>query len=174
MVVFEGAQGVLLDETHGFQPPHVTWTDCTFGNVYRILREANAEPCLTRIGCLRSYFTRHGAGPFPTENQEANKYVAENELHNGQDEWQGNFRVGEFDYGLAGKALQIVDGVDYLSLSHLDKMGEGPEDVASVLSIPIGIRAYGPSANDRSLHFELRERIEASLEDSLSAEQPTV
>ena len=38
-VVFEGAQGVLLDEWRGFHP-YTTWSTTTFGNAEALLAEA--------------------------------------------------------------------------------------------------------------------------------------
>ena len=37
-VIFEGAQGVLLDEWHGFHP-YTTWSTTTFANAMALLRE---------------------------------------------------------------------------------------------------------------------------------------
>ena len=62
--VFEGAQGVLLDEWHGFHP-YTTWSTTTFANAEALLgRRAGA----CRLGVLRTYTTRHGAGPLVTED----------------------------------------------------------------------------------------------------------
>ncbi|HEX5426588.1 MAG TPA: adenylosuccinate synthetase [Candidatus Acidoferrales bacterium] len=153
LMVFEGAQGVLLDETHGFQP-HVTWTDTTFTNADALLDSVGVTD-VVRIGCLRSYYTRHGAGPFPTEDST----LAVPELHNGTGEYQGAFRVGRFDFNLARRALKIVGGVDALSISHLDyldRLGIGNETdfleaIESSLGIEIGMTAHGPTANDRQI-----------------------
>ena len=64
-VVFEGAQGVLLDEWRGFHP-YTTWSTTTFENAEALLAEAGATA--TRLGVTRTYQTRHGPGPFPTED----------------------------------------------------------------------------------------------------------
>ena len=42
-VVFEGAQGVLLDEWRGFHP-YTTWSTTTFENAETLLRESGAGP----------------------------------------------------------------------------------------------------------------------------------
>ena len=55
-MVFEGAQGVMLDETHGLAP-HNTWTNTTFENADTLLDEASMKMFdRVRIGCLRSYY----------------------------------------------------------------------------------------------------------------------
>ena len=40
-VIFEGAQGVLLDEWFGFHP-HTTWSTTTFDNAQNLLDDASA------------------------------------------------------------------------------------------------------------------------------------
>lgn len=121
-VVFEGAQGALLDEWHGFYP-HTSWGDCTFGGAERVL--ARWLPYdVTRLGVLRAYATRHGAGPLPTESREGwLKYVWPQAGHNGPNEWQGQLRAGHFDAVLARYALDVVGGVDGLALTCLDEVG---------------------------------------------------
>jgi adenylosuccinate synthase len=119
-VVFEGAQGVLLDETHGFAP-HTTWSDCTFKNAYRLIEDTRHTPEVTRVGVLRAFFTRHGAGPFPTE-YDGLPLGWEVGEHNCRGEWQGAFRYGYFDAVLARYALRVAGGVDVLSLTCLDRI----------------------------------------------------
>jgi adenylosuccinate synthase len=51
--VFEGAQGVLLDEWHGFHP-YTTWSTTTFANAETLLAEADAAGTGTRLGVLRT------------------------------------------------------------------------------------------------------------------------
>lgn len=152
-MVFEGAQGVLLDEKHG-TAPHNTWTNTTFENADTLLNEVGVKD-RTRIGCLRTYHTRHGAGPFPTENNSLDLP----ELHNGTGEYQGAFRVGSFDFMNARRAIDIVGGIDYLSLSHVDylqRMGlkeDFAEDIANILEVPLGMKANGPTADHRTIEI---------------------
>jgi adenylosuccinate synthase len=118
-VVFEGAQGVLLDEWHGFHP-HTTWSTCTFDNALALLRAAGHTGEVTRVGVLRTYATRHGEGPFPTER--AALAAALPEMHNAGDGWQGGFRVGALDLVLARYALAACGGADALAITHLDRV----------------------------------------------------
>src|SRR5215472_7041725 len=83
-VVFEGAQGVLLDEWHGFHP-YTTWSTTTFANAQTLL--AQADMTGIRLGVIRCYLTRHGQGPLVTEDPTLDLP----ERHNGTDEWQGPF-----------------------------------------------------------------------------------
>lgn len=112
--VFEGAQGVLLDEEHGFAP-HNTWANTTFDNALEACREWNLEPI--KIGVLRTYLTRHGAGPFVTEDNDKYRFPD----HNSEHKWQGEFRQGAFDMVMARYAVNVCGGVDGIALTHMDR-----------------------------------------------------
>lgn len=117
-VVFEGAQGVLLDENYGFHP-HTTWSDCTFGGALSLLTKHGFSGKTIRLGVLRTYLTRHGAGPFPTEDAALAPRVPE--LHNLNAGWQGVFRVGHPDAVLWRYALRVCGGADGVALTHGDR-----------------------------------------------------
>lgn len=123
-VIFEGAQGVLLDQDYGWSP-HNTWSDCTFGNASRLLREADHLGAQHRIGVLRGYLTRHGPGPFVTEDSELP--VLEGE-HNGMHPWQRAFRLGHFDALSLDYALNVLGPgpVDEIALTCLDHLEQRP------------------------------------------------
>lgn len=114
-VIFEGAQGVLLDERYGFHP-HTTFSRCTAEGATEL---AGDRP-LTRLGVLRAYTTRHGAGPFPTEDPSMNLP----ELHN-PDGRAGRFRVGALDVVLLRYALRVAP-MDGLAVTCLDRVGSTP------------------------------------------------
>lgn len=120
-LVFEGAQGVLLDETHGFLP-YNTWTDTTFHNAEHLLRDAGWEGEIRKLGVIRAYQTRHGAGPFPTEEG-----WNVPEKHNETGNFQGNFRVGAIDTCALKYAIQICGGVDEIYMTCIDRLQEIPE-----------------------------------------------
>ena len=106
--VFEGAQGVLLDEWRGWHP-YTTWSTTTFDNVAALCDD------FRRLGVVRTYTTRHGAGPLVTEAP-----LGLPERHNGTGEWQGAFRVGHFDAVAHAYAAEVAGGVDALAVTHLD------------------------------------------------------
>ncbi len=118
-VVFEGAQGVLLDETYGFHP-HTTWSDCTFRGAVSLLQTHGLTHEIRRLGVLRTYLTRHGEGPFPTENEALREHLPEQ--HNSSAGWQGAFRVGYPDLVLARYAARVCGGVDALALTFMDRL----------------------------------------------------
>ena len=118
-VIFEAAQGVLLDEWYGFHP-FTTWSTTTVANAETLLQEAEYKGQVTKLGVLRAYFTRHGPGPFVTENPSLNGTLKD--LYNGTGQWQREFRVGPFDLVAARYALSVCRQVDCLAITHLDQM----------------------------------------------------
>ena len=118
-VIFEGAQGILLDPKYGFTP-HVTKTDITFSNALALLKEASYKGGVRRIGVLRAYATRHGAGPFPTESENLTQSLQDS--HNPEGPWQGRFRVGYFDTALTKHALSAIGSLDDVVLTNLDRL----------------------------------------------------
>ncbi|MBE1535066.1 adenylosuccinate synthetase [Actinomadura algeriensis] len=121
-VVFEGAQGVLLDEWHGFHP-YTTWSTTTFGNAEALLREAGGGAA--RLGVVRAYATRHGPGPFVTEDAVLTRELPE--PHNGTGPWQGPFRAGHLDAVALRYAREVTGGVDGVAVTHLDVAGARPD-----------------------------------------------
>ena len=88
-LVFEGAQGLLLDEAHPYFP-YVTWGKTGLDNVKTILAGQNLEPEVQPVYVTRSYLTRHGPGPFPTEDPT----LSYPDNTNGNNEFQGPLRFG--------------------------------------------------------------------------------
>jgi len=118
-VVFEGAQGVLLDEWRGFHP-YTTWSTTTFANAQTLLAEAGQTA--VRLGVVRAYMTRHGPGPFVTEDPTLDLP----EPHNRRGRWQGTFRTGHFDAVAFGYAVEVTGGVDALAVTHVDTAAHQP------------------------------------------------
>jgi adenylosuccinate synthase len=118
--VFEGAQGVLLDEWHGFHP-YTTWSTTTFANADHLLAEAGMTGEATRLGVLRTFTTRHGPGPLVTEDPA----LPLADPHNPTNPWQGRFRIGHLDAVAHRYAVEVAGGVDGLALTHLDAAGRG-------------------------------------------------
>ncbi len=115
-VIFEGAQGVLLDEWHGFHP-HTSWSTIHPSAVEAMAADAGLALPIRHYGVLRSYLTRHGAGPLPTEDATLN---ALDEAHNHGDGWQGPMRRGHPDAVLLRYARDVIGQLDGLCVSHLD------------------------------------------------------
>ena len=118
-VIFEGAQGVLLDINYGFWP-HVTKTRTNFENAEVLLKEANYAGEVSKIGVLRAYTTRHGAGPFVSEDNKLLSLIPA--CHNRSNEWQGDFRLGWFDIVATRYACGIAQGLQSIAITNLDRL----------------------------------------------------
>lgn len=144
-LVFEGAQGILLDMDHG-SFPYVTYSHTTSRNALEICSKLGLEPVQYYV--TRCYHTRHGAGPFlPGQVSLIN---AENET-NKWNQWQADFRTAPLDYSLLRYALQcdadagnqknlVVTCCDQLPDFQLD-MSQLPNYFKTIWM------SYGPSAN---------------------------
>lgn len=99
-VIFEGSQGLGLDERHKFFP-HVTRSKTGIDNIENICKRIGVDE-IDVIYVTRAYLTRHGAGPMPTENE----YLYYNDETNIENEWQGKLRFGFLDIDLMAENLK--------------------------------------------------------------------
>jgi adenylosuccinate synthase len=135
-ILFEGAQGALLDATFGFFP-FVTPSCTRFDNALALL---SGRPAQT-VGILRAYATRHGPGPLVSEDPRLSDALVE--AHNRQNPWQGPMRVGFFDAVATRYALAFVGGIDRLAISCLDRLtGYG------TIKLCRAYRYQGPATTD--------------------------
>jgi len=116
-VIFEGAQGTLLDIDHGTYP-FVTSSNCTSGGVCTGLG-IPPKKVQSVMGVCKAYKTRVGNGPFPTEltsttGQKIQKIGNEFGATTGRPR-----RVGWFD-AIIGKYSVMVNGIDSIALTKLD------------------------------------------------------
>jgi adenylosuccinate synthase len=120
--IFEGAQGVLLDERFGFHP-HTTWSKTTFTNADALLDEAGGDFDRQRVGVMRTYLTRHGNGPLVTKDSSLDRLA---EPDNRDDGYAGRFRRGVLDLVMLRYAIRACGGIDALAVTHLDKLPHLP------------------------------------------------
>lgn len=123
-LIFEPAQGVLLDEKRGFHP-HTTWSNTTPWNAQKQLEYINYDGEVTTLGILRAYTTRHGFGPFVTEDEALDGPL--NEYFNGKGPWQGRFRIGHFDAVAHRYAAKAAGDLDGLVVTGIDRVVTLPE-----------------------------------------------
>ncbi len=117
--IFEGAQGVLLDEWRGFHP-YTTWSTVTLQHALAMVEESEADEFCT-LGVTRAYMTRHGAGPLPTWDPELDARLSD--LGNPTNAWQGTIRRGWLDLVLLRYAAEAVGGpLDGLAVNCLDQL----------------------------------------------------
>jgi adenylosuccinate synthase len=121
-VLFEGAQGVLLDEWRGFHP-HTTWSSISTEAVGNVAARFGVAAPIEHYGVLRTYLTRHGAGPLPTHDATLDARLCE--PHNHNDGCQGSFRRGHPDAVLLRYALESAGCLSGLLVSHLDVFNRG-------------------------------------------------
>lgn len=151
-IILESAQGAMLDRDHGFFP-HVTPSRITRTAAEAELRALGLTGDLTVWGVLRAYYTRHGEGPFPTED--LSLAVRLPERHNREDGPAGRFRVGWFDPELARRAIGFAGPIDRLAITCLDRVADLPEcrDITSRISRElartIDVESWGPTAADK-------------------------
>lgn len=116
-VVFEGAQGILLDEDYGTFP-WCTHSYCGFQNAEYLATRAGYP--LHKIGVIRAFHTRHGAGPFPSYDEELTNWAGSQEEGNSFNESQGSFRTGWFDMPLFRYAVNAANPHS-IALRHIDQ-----------------------------------------------------
>lgn len=101
-LLFEGAQGLLLDQDRGFFP-HVTRSNTGLRNVLALARELDLTQ-LEVTYATRAYLTRHGAGPLPRELPEK-PYAGVIDTTNVPNAYQGILRFAWLDLDLLGHAI---------------------------------------------------------------------
>ena len=120
-LLFEGAQGTLLDVDHGTYP-YVTSSNCVAGNA---AAGAGVGPGMLHyvLGITKAYCTRVGGGPFPTELEwetpgtpgyHMSTVGAEKGVTTGRSR-----RCGWFDAALLKRSAQ-VNGLSGLCITKLD------------------------------------------------------
>ncbi|TDI80863.1 MAG: adenylosuccinate synthase [Betaproteobacteria bacterium] len=148
-LLFEGAQGTMLDIDHGTYP-YVTSSNCVAGAAST---GSGVGPQMLHyvLGITKAYATRVGAGPFPTElDDDVGKHMAKRGNEFGATTGRPR-RCGWFDAvamkrsvqingisGLCVTKLDVLDGVETLriGIGYKLRKGEKEEELGSIL--PIG------------------------------------
>ncbi len=118
-ILFEGAQGSLLDLDHG------TFPFVTSSNASAVgLSAATGVPAKkvdTFLGVVKAYTSRVGAGPFPTEqDNETGNYIREKGHEYGTTTGRPR-RCGWFDAVSVGYSIKL-GGIDSLAVQHVDTL----------------------------------------------------
>jgi adenylosuccinate synthase len=118
-ILFEGAQGTLLDLDHG------TFPFVTSSNASSLGMSAGcgvpARDVDKFIGVAKAYTTRVGAGPFPTElDNEIGEYIRKRGNEYGTTTGRPR-RCGWFD-AVAVSYSVTIGGIDGIALMHLDTL----------------------------------------------------
>lgn len=101
-LIFEGAQGIMLDREHGIFP-NVTYANTTCKNAVEVCNKLKVDYDIFYI--TRCYQTRHGAGWM--SNTSDIELINNDEEINVLNKWQGDFRVKELDYDLLKWSMNV-------------------------------------------------------------------
>ena len=175
LLVFEGSQGILLDENYGFGP-HTTWSTVTPHHAFEMLREWPRNELFV-LGCLRAFTVRHGAGPLPSFDQDLDDRMKDD--GNPYNPWQGSLRFGHLDLQLLRYACAVVKhvdpagrGVDGLAVSWLDHWEHHGRCVPEEIPRHSRLFAMETTRSERerlAIELELRRETVPVTESSLLA-----
>lgn len=132
-LLFEGAQGALLDIDHGTYP-FVTSSNCVAGAA---APGCGVGPQILEyvLGITKAYTTRVGSGPFPTElNNSIGMHLAERGHEFGSTTGRPR-RCGWFDAVAMRRSIQI-NGVSGLCITKLDVL-----DGVEILNVGVGYQS---------------------------------
>lgn len=116
--VFEGAQGLLLDQNNKEFFPHLTRSNTGMQNVRKLCEQAKISEIETYY-VSRTYLTKHGAGPLPGEDSK----MSFEDNTNFEHEFQGKLRFAPLDiYALENRCARDFGNDNYkIVLTHCDQ-----------------------------------------------------
>ncbi len=156
-VLFEGAQGALLDVDHGTYP-YVTSSNTVAGQAAAGSGLGPKGPGYV-LGILKAYTTRVGEGPFPTELfDEVGRHLGEVGQEVGTVTGRAR-RCGWFDAVLARQSVAI-NGIDGIALTKLDVL-----DGLETLKICVGYDADGERLGYLPAGLKAQSRIRPIYEE---------
>jgi len=156
-ILFEGAQGSLLDIDHGTYP-YVTSSNSSVGGVST---GAGVSPrLLTRVvGVLKAYTTRVGEGPFPTELLDD---TGETMRRRGKEFGTVTGRprrCGWLD-GVAARYTAMLNGVDDVAITKLDIL-----DIFDVIKVCVAYKVDGHLVENFPSDADLLLKVEPVYEE---------
>lgn len=165
-VMFEGAQGTMLDIDHGTFP-FVTSSSASAGGV---CTGSGVPPTRIHgiIGVSKAYITRVGAGPFPTEDTGASGDQIRNLGHEFGTVTGRPRRCGWFDAPLL-RYTAMVNGFDSLVITKLDVL-----DSIDEIPVCVGYKVDGHAVETMPTTCREMERIEPVYERLPGWKQTTV
>ncbi len=164
-VLFEGAQGTMLDIDHGTYP-YVTSSNATSGGVATGLGVAPTRICGV-VGVTKAYTTRVGSGPFPTEMPDLDaQAVRERGQEFGAVTGRPR-RCGWLDLVVL-KYAKMLNGIDSLVVTKLDVFDTQPE-----IKICTGYRLKGRPLDDMPADVETLTQVEPLYRTLPGWQKPT-
>jgi adenylosuccinate synthase len=165
-LLFEGAQGTLLDVDHGTYP-YVTSSNCVAGAA---AAGAGVGPHGLHyvLGITKAYTTRVGSGPFPTElENDVGRHLASRGNEFGSTTGRPR-RCGWFDAAALKRSMQI-NGVSGLCVTKLDVL-DGMEEVR----LGVGYRCGGVESDILPFGAEMLAECEPVYESLPGWSESTV
>jgi adenylosuccinate synthase len=150
--IFEGAQGVLLDEYRGFHP-YTTWNTVTPHHAWELVQTMGVD-AVSLLGITRAYTTRHGEGPLPTFSADLTHGLQD--AGNPHNRWQGSLRCGWLDLPLVRYAAAVAGPLDGIVVNHLDEARQADCQICDAYRNV----TLTPSA---ALHLSCQERLTQEL-----------
>lgn len=151
-IVFEGAQGLMLDE---YSPdfPHVTRSRTGLTNVLQILSESGTREQIDVYYVTRPYLTRHGAGPLRNELV-GKPYDEIQDRTNIANPHQGSLRFAWLDVDKTAEFIRRDVNSNPIVKAHLGMtcMDQVPESFVVAIDKTTAATQMGP------LIWELRKR----------------
>ncbi|MDE7206775.1 MAG: adenylosuccinate synthetase [Lachnospiraceae bacterium] len=133
-VIFEGAQGLLLDQNNVSYMPHLTPSNTGVKNPLDIIgkRKAALEVCYVS----RTYMTRHGAGRFDTECNKSDINEKIIDLTNIPNPYQDSIRYGMLMLDDLKNRIRTdlgnVNGTKSLAVTHLNEYKVNQDELKNV------------------------------------------
>lgn len=156
-ILFEGAQGTLLDIDHGTYP-YVTSSNATIGGICTGLG-IGPKKIDRALGVAKAYTSRVGNGPFPTElKDETGEKIREIGKEFGSTTGRPR-RIGWFD-ALMCKYSVMVNGLDAIILTKLDVLS-GLEEI----KICVGYKHKGKLIKNFTTNIDILENCEPVYEE---------
>src|ERR1700730_5567028 len=150
-VLFEGAQGTMLDIDHGTYP-YVTSSNATSGGVATGLGVAPTR--LTGvIGVTKAYTTRVGSGPFPTEMPDLDAQAVRERGNEFGAVTGRPRRCGGLDLPVLRYA-KMINGIDSLVVTKLDVF-----DTQREIKVGVGYTYKGTPVKEMPASAEEYERV---------------
>ncbi len=152
-VLFEGAQGALLDVTHGSYPfvtsSHTTTAGLALG------AGVGPNSIHTSVGVIKAYATRVGNGPFPTEfsEKESAAFLSPVEAREFGTTTGRMRRMGWFDAILARYAIRL-NGIESLALTKLDVLSR-----LDKIRVCVGYELDGEKIESPPIHSGALEQV---------------
>ncbi|NOZ11032.1 MAG: adenylosuccinate synthase [Gammaproteobacteria bacterium] len=165
-IMFEGAQGMLLDIDHGTYP-YVTSSNTVSGGA---ATGAGIGPCQLNyvLGITKAYTTRVGGGPFPTELSDGiGQHLGERGQEFGATTGRQR-RCGWFDSVAVRRARQ-VNGLSGLCMTKLDVL-----DGLDTIRLCVGYELDGKVSETPPMSASAMERSTPVYEDMPGWSESTV